>query len=104
MRNNPYLVRPSNVGLGLPEHEEREHGHAVEYPDREAEEVYEALNVSAKDHHFGNKSLEKRWALKNILNSQPSRDLVTSSMLTTHVEEQCRCRSQVVLVYEGEGV
>ena len=56
---NPNLVRPGNVGLGLPEHEEREHGHAVEYPDREAEEVYEALNVAAKDHHLGDKSLEK---------------------------------------------
>ena len=55
--NSAHLVRPGNVGLGLSEHEEREHGHPVEYPDREAKEVDEALDVAAKDHHLGDKSL-----------------------------------------------
>ncbi len=52
-----YLVRSCQVGIVLPEDEESKHGHAVEDPDGEAEEVDQALDVPTKDQGTCNKGL-----------------------------------------------
>ena len=45
-----YLVRPSQVRIVLPEDQEGQHGHSVEDPDGEAEEVNQALDGAKQDH------------------------------------------------------
>ena len=53
-----YLVGPGMVRLCLPENEQGEHRHPVKDPDREAEEVNQALNVPTADHGDSNQGLE----------------------------------------------
>ena len=54
----PYLVGPVVVLLGVAHDEQRRHGHAVEEPGREAEEVDEAVDVAWDNHQDRDQALK----------------------------------------------
>ena len=86
------LVRPGDVRLCLPQEDECEHGHSVEDPHGEAEEVDQALNVAAQNHDLCDHGLK-------ITHEKSCSD--EGKMISTYVENEGGGRGQILAVDEG---